>query len=178
MKKTIYTNHRGISIIEALVTLSIIALGLIPILGIAVLSLQISSRIKNNLIGTNLAQEGIEIVRALRDEDWFRYTCFGSACSNGNLIGTWKIQHDSNLSANPPQPIGSNPPLNINGSGIYTYGIGTPTGFTRKVIVTEVKPGVELKIISTVEWPSTTTVQGCSPRKSCITIESHLFNWL
>ena len=64
-------NEFGFTLIEALVALVILTIALGPAL---VLSSNISSTasvIQNNLIAANLSQEGIEVIRALRDANWY-----------------------------------------------------------------------------------------------------------
>ncbi len=159
------------TIIEAMVAVLILSLGLIPVFNTLLLANNFSSAIKNNLIAANLAQEGVEVVRALRDQEWLAYNCFGSVCGS-SLVGTWIVQWNSNwaLPSTLPQPVGANPPLNIDASGLYTYGSGTPTNFRRKVTVTEPVPGVQLQVVVEVTWPEKNSTQ-------TITVESHLYNW-
>ena len=152
--------------------MAVIVTGLIPLLAIAILSLSVSTKIKNSLVAANLAQEGIEVVRSLRDDNWYRGNPF-----NAGLIGTWRVQWNTNWSSNPPQAVGLNPPLNIDISDVYSYDLGTTTGFTRTLTITEPAPGIELKVISLVEWDSKYQTPGCSVGKSCIKVEAHLFNW-
>ena len=61
----------GFTLVEALVALVILTIALGPAL---VLSSNISSTasvIQNNLIAANLSQEGVEVIRALRDANWY-----------------------------------------------------------------------------------------------------------
>src|SRR3989344_1455444 len=127
------SNSEGMTLIEAMVAILILSIGLIPVFTVILLASNFSTTLKNNLIAANLAQEGVEIARALRDENWLASDCFGSACGADSLIGTWIVQSNSNWgSTNRPQPVGTNPPLNIDANGLYNYGSGAMTGFKRK----------------------------------------------
>ena len=166
------SNNKGATLVEAMVAVLILSLGLIPAFTVILLASNFSSTIKNNLIAANLAQEGVEVVRALRDENWLSGGCFGGACGSTSPVGVWIVQWDSSwaVSGNNPQPVGSNPILNLDTNGLYTYGPGVPTIFSRKVTITEPVPGVELMVIIEVSWPERNKTQ-------TITAESHLYNW-
>ena len=61
----------GLTLVEVMVSLLLLTSGLIPILGVIISSVALSTRIKNNLIAANLAQEGVEVVRAIREDHFF-----------------------------------------------------------------------------------------------------------
>ena len=154
-------NELGFTLIEALVALVILTVALGPAL---VLSSNISSTassIQNNLIAANLAQEGVEVVRSLRDANWFN----GQPFDSGLINGIYRIEWNSNALIS----LGSNPPLKIN-SGLYNYSSGTDTIFKRTVTIT--KPNSEeLSIIRDVIWIEK------GNRARDVKVESHLFNW-
>lgn len=151
----------GFTLIEALVALVILTLALGPAL---ILSSDISktaSIIQNNLIAANLAQEGVEIVRALRDTNWFNNSTF----NNGLADGIYRVEWNSGSMI----ALGSNPPLKID-SGLYNYSTGTNTIFKRTITITNVNTG-EIRVISNVTWVER------GNRVRDIKVESHLFNW-
>jgi len=147
--------NRGFTLIEALVALVILTIALGPALILASNFSATASVVKNNLIGANLAQEGVEVVRALRDTNWF----------NGLSEGIYRIEWDSDSLIS----LGSNPPLKIN-NGLYNYTNGTDTIFKRTITLTKIN-AAELKIVSNVIW----TEKGNRARD--VNVESHLFNW-
>lgn len=166
--KNFKTKEAGLTLIEALVTLVVLSFGLIPSLAILSSSTRISTLIKNNLIAANLAQEGVEIIRSLRDSNWFANLPF----DNG-LVGEWRVEWNTNWSSNLPQAIGSHPYLKFDpNTGTYNYSTGADTSFKRSVTVTKVVHpcDCELKVVSKVEWIRYGTVRTQE-------VESHLFNW-
>ena len=153
--------NKGFTLIEALVALVILTLALGPAL---VLSSNISSTasvVRNNLIAANLSQEGVEVIRALRDANWFNGLSFDAGIADGIC----RIEWNSNALIS----LGSNPPLKIN-AGLYNYSFGTDTKFKRTVTITKIN-SEELRIISDVTW----TERGNRTRD--VKVESHLFDW-
>jgi len=111
-------NKKGISIIELLIVIAIIAIALTSLLGIASFSLRVSTLIKETTQANTLAQETIEAVRNFRDgTDW-----------NTNGLGT--LTPDV---AYYPQKTADIPP-----KWSLILGEETINGFTRKVIFQEV----------------------------------------
>ena len=60
----------GFTLIEITVVIFIITMGLMGILALATQSIKVSNFNKNNLIASQLAQEGLELVRNRRDNNW------------------------------------------------------------------------------------------------------------
>ncbi len=152
---------KGFTLIEALVALIILTTALGPAL---VLSSNISSTasvIQNSLIATNLSQEGVEVVRAIRDANWYNSSSF----DNGLANGTYRIEWNSTSLI----VLGSNPPLKVN-SGLYNYSSGTDTLFKRTVTINKLNTE-ELMVTSEVTW----TERG--NRTKSVKVESHLFDW-
>ena len=151
----------GFTLVEALVALVILTVALGPAL---VLSSNISSTAsvaQHNLIAANLAQEGLEVIRTLRDANWYN----GSSFDTGLTDGIYRIEWNSNALI----ALGSNPPLKLN-AGLYNYSSGTDTIFKRTVTITKIS-SEELRIISDITW----TEKGNRARD--VKAESHLFDW-
>ncbi len=152
----------GFTLIEAMVTLVILTTALIPALFLSTQATNVSFSIRNNLTATNLAQEGIEVVRAIRDNNWFQGSPFDTGLTGGL---TWRVDWDSvTLIA-----LGANPVLKIN-NGLYNYSAGTDSIFKRTITITQVN-AAELKVVSDITW----TERG--NRAKSIQAESHLFDW-
>lgn len=60
----------GFTIVEVLTVLFIVSLGLVGILALIVQNIQSQNYNKSNLIAYQLAQEGIELIRKVRDTNW------------------------------------------------------------------------------------------------------------
>ena len=151
----------GFTLVETLVSLVILTTALIPILNLSSSASKVSAIVQDDLIASGLAQEGAEVIHAIRDTNWFNNQAFDSGLGDGVYQVEWN----------------SAPPLTPNGgqalnliSGRYTYSAGTQTKFVRTVTITKINVG-ELKVVSQVSWQTRT-----NDSKS-ITAESHLFNW-
>lgn len=154
-------SNKGFTLIETLVALVILTMAVIPLLTLAESASQLSADIRNDMVAAGLAQEGVEIIHAIRDTNWFSSQAF----DNGLAAGSYQLEWNSV----PPLTPATGDPLNLN-NGVYTYSGGTATIFTRTVTLTNVSAN-EIKVVSTVTWPS----RGNSTKT--ISVEDHLFNW-
>ena len=106
----------GFSILEIIVIVFIVSLGLLGILSLTTQNIRVQYINKNNLIASQLAQEGLELVRNIRDTNW---TIEGSNWDTGLSAGTFKIDFDDNaLQASSMEDA----KLYIDGSGRYVPG--------------------------------------------------------
>ena len=120
-------NYQGFSLIESILSMFVLSVGIIAVLELMTSSIGVSIEAKNYNIAISLAQEGIELVRNVRDNDW---AGFGSLPNNSNC----KIDIDSNSidDCNNGSSI-SNRILRLDGNGFYNHTTGSPTRFYRKV---------------------------------------------
>lgn len=144
-----------------MVALVVLTIALGPALFLTVSAINTSTTIKNNLIAANLAQEGAEVIRAMRDRNWF----LGSAFDSGIDNGTYRVQWDSDSLIS----LGSNPPIKLD-NGVYNYSFGSDTVFRRTVTIQKLN-SYQIRINSVVTW----TERG--DRQKSAQVESHLFDW-
>lgn len=156
-------NQRGFTLIEAMVALILFTIAMGPVLILATSTANVATRIEHNLIAANLAQEGVEVIRNIRDTNWLN----GSSFDNNLGVGIWRIEW--NTVGGGLMAVGSDPVLKKN-NGLYNYSTGTDTVFRRTVSISKPNSG-ELVLTSTVTW-----VEKGSVNKS-VSAESHLFNW-
>ncbi len=189
----------GFSFIELLLSISIISIGLVGVAGLVVYNLSFSKLSSERLIATNLAQEGIEVVRNIRDSNWLEGNSFDSNISPGLSIPIFTgpgIQKN-----NDPSDVNKWELANIGGADwkkqvYYDNEIRTlinlknqfhgqskfqevssnfpdyweKTLFTRWIEISY--PSFdEIKVISIVEWTDR------SGNQNTITLEEHLYDW-
>lgn len=148
-----YKKEKGVILVEA-----IVAVGVLVTIFTASMSLFMVStkgvRINNDqLIATFLAQDAMEIVVAKRqynfnnDLSWLD----GMACAVG---APCEVDFDQDITQAFPVCTGNCSPLNVTGQGVYTTGAGTPTIYTREVVI-ETLPSpndFEAQVTVTVSW--------------------------
>jgi len=154
-----------------LVALTILSVAIVPAYALSTSSVDIAFSIRNNMTAANLAQEGVEVIRAMRDANWFNslpHDTGLTGCATG-----CRVQWNSTAVI----PIGSNPVLSIqNDTGVYFYPViprfSIPSIFRRVITITSDTslPSKKIKIESEVTW----TERG---RDKSIKVESHLFDW-
>lgn len=152
----------GFTLIGVIATLFIISVGLAGIIGLVNLSLKSSTTSKMRLIASGLAQEGVEIVRDMRNSN-IEWDNWYSSISNGD----YRVQYKDN----PPVLMFPSDvtPLKIDEQGFYQYDSGNDSPFYRKVnfyrvSANELKLTVEVKWYSRGQWAS-------------LIVEDHLWNW-
>lgn len=161
-------NNNGFTLLETIVAVGLIVVGLISALGLITTSLFYVSNIQDRLVAANLAAEGIEVVRNIRDSNWLQNptdrTKWNLNLSNGdyqiayNSVPPLSFYNDSNL-------------LQLNSStGLYNYIAGASTPYKRKVSIVNLSNGYEMQVISTVTWQR----RGVTYSSSA---EDYLFNW-
>ena len=160
--------QKGFTLIETLVAIAILLIavvGPISLIGDALHKLYYA---KDQIIAINLAQEGIEVVRQVRDSNMLAWDGATPPWNTGIEEDYYTIDADSatvTSSANAQQPI------LLNGDGFYRQsGAGTATQFTRLVTITDIVSGRELKVTSTVEWKT-------GGQTGTITVSEYLFKW-
>ncbi|MEK7515116.1 MAG: prepilin-type N-terminal cleavage/methylation domain-containing protein [Patescibacteria group bacterium] len=153
-------HKNGFSLLEALVALFLLTMGIIPALLVATASSRSSDTIKNSLIGSQLAQEGAEIVRALRDADWFAGDAFGTRVTAGDWEVSW--DDDALFPA-------TGQALLINTAGIYSYTEGDETPFVRTLNISSQGVG-QFLVQSEVVWEE-------RGRTRSVVVESHIYDW-
>jgi len=164
--------NKGFTLIEVIVAIGIILTTIVGLIGLSSFSVSSLGTAKSKVIAVNLAQEGIEIVRNIRDSNWITYRTqidqgHPEYWSVGLGNGTYRAQYDSaSLTANP-----DNPPLYKNSYGFYQYSPtgGTLTPFRRTITLQNISAD-EIRVTSQVTWSE-------KRRSNTITIEDHLYNW-
>jgi len=154
--------EQGFSIVEALIAGSLILTGLIASLALINSSIRLAIVAKDELVGANLAQEGIEIVRSFRDANWIAGRLFDENFTDGN--------HRVHYLDSAFLPYVDTALLFDQNTGFYQYAAGVETPFRRRIRISHVSPS-EVRVISRVDW----TTRGIP---YSVRVEDHLFDWL
>ena len=134
-------SEKGFTLLEMLFTIFILTVGIVGIYGAIVRSLSQSSDISERLKASYLAEEGIEIVRSIREANWLNAAPWDDgidSCSSGCELD----YRDLVLS-----PYGARFLYINHDSGFYEY-INIPseddikTKFKRKVTIEDIQPAM------------------------------------
>lgn len=162
--------HKGFTLVETLVAITVLLTAVVGPLTIATNSLNSTQIAKNQLIANLLSQEGIELFRGKRDtnilagDDWLTSMSFCSSVDGCSI----DVINRTILACS-----SSCDPLSYNTSSfLYGYGTGgnwESTIFTRTI---KYKPqsSTEIRVISQIEWPSRSGTK-------TLTLEESMYNW-
>jgi len=152
---------KGQLLIEAGIAISILVIGLLGIFGLLSRSLSLNNVVSSQYIASNLASEGIEVVKNLIDANIVQFKPW----NQGINTGSYEVVFDS-LALNPNQDRF----LKFDSSdNTYNYQNGQPT-FFKRVIEIENIGADETKVNSKVNWQ----IKGGS---YSVNLEDHFFNW-
>lgn len=158
MRKLLHKNtQRGFTLIETFVAITILVTAVAGPLTLAQKGLQSAILARDQLIASFLAQEGLELVRGLRDDnslassrpaDWLANL---SVCITSTNPSGCTIDPSSSLIV---ACSGTCPPLRLDTTyGFYNYvPINRVTPFTRTIKIVRHANGREAKITSTISW--------------------------
>lgn len=148
-------------------SLALLTTALVPTFVLASNAVALSVRIRNTLISSGLAQEGVEVVRAIRDANWFRGVAFDTGLTT--CAAGCAFQFDSTA---PKGGVSVGTFLSLDpATGLYQYDRGTPTLFKRSVTIVPGTAPSELVVQSRVDWMERT-----QPKN--VIIEYHLYDWM
>lgn len=140
------TGKKGFTLLEMMIAIVVITVGVIAIMSLihrAALGSQLAS---SRVAAAYLAQEGLEIVRNIRDSNWLAQRENSEVVWDQNLqSGNWEAEF-SGLTLTPFQ----NRNLKIDG-GFYNYSSGQDTKFKRKITVAKPSSNV-LEVSVEISW--------------------------
>lgn len=170
---------KGFSLLEVIVALFILSIGITGMLSLIVFSINNSRESRDIIVASQLAQEGIELVRNRRDSNVI-------ANPSDVFLG---MDANDDCRIDPVMPIANAPACSqtvfvLNQAatgGIYRFvhSAGTATKFSRKIIIEELSPEERL-IRSLVYWGSTSPANDggdCSSINNCAYAETILTSW-
>ena len=195
--------QKGFTIIELIISIFILSIGVVGVFSAFSVMTILTAGTSDQLTAAYLAQEGMEIVRNIRDTNWLNM----DACSGETCDFTWVdgLADETGVVHNPVHcvsgckgdytseslsPYVATDYLNIDAHGFYSYGTGTQTKFIRKIIITPVtdvdnKSDHIIKVVAQVFWDEKATIlnpgvlasqSGCGAY-NCITTEETLYDW-
>ena len=161
--KKIVLESSGFTILEMTVVLFIIVVGMMGIISLAHQNVQTVSIDKNTLIASQLAQEGLEVVRNKRDTNWLltgaNWETSTSTPSRLDILQVangykYTVDATTGLIGAAPTGIGdSAAKLYMNSSGLYTHQVtATSTGFSRIITVGHENNLASTSVVCQIQW--------------------------
>lgn len=151
----ILKNKKGFTIIESMVVASIIAVALLGITSLMIQSMQAADINRKRVIASMLAQEGIELMRSLRDEN---YINLGLDLWHDGLIDNPDNDYAVDFFRTPNFAINNinSAPLYLRPDGYYTHAVTAEHTPFYRFITVEKFPNVAnpdyIRIVSQVRW--------------------------
>lgn len=157
--------RRGFSLVEIIIILFIIAIGLLGVLSLIIQNIQSQSYNKNNLIAYQLAQEGVELIRMVRDSNWRQSRPYDTGLANGTFIMDY-LDSLPYLSSG----VSGEAILRQGANGFYYHGgSATSSGFSRYITINHENANT-LKVVVNVSWQE-------RGRNSYYDLQTLLYNW-
>jgi Tfp pilus assembly protein PilV len=202
-KGPVLSRVEGFTIIELVISIFVLSFAVVGIFSAFSIMAILTADSANRLTATYLTQEGMEIVRNIRDTNWLNmdYFCAQNNCSSANefswvdgLTSTGACSSTGcEADYTSPRLLGkSGDYLNTDVNGFYSYATGTQTKFKRKITITQV-PDVDgqsdhiVKVKVEVSWDEKTTILNSgAPAGNCVTTggtnncvaaEETLYDW-
>lgn len=163
----------GFSLIESLVAISILIIGILSAFVLVIRTLATTPVIQSRLIAANLAQEGVELIRQIRDTNFIN----SQNWRTGLAEGEYQIDSTSKTLENFDK---SRPLMFDDTNLIYGYKTGRtyPYFFLRKIKITNMANTNEMQLNVIVSWCVKKTEDQCLANPTYqIDVEDHLFNY-
>jgi Tfp pilus assembly protein PilV len=156
----------GFSFLEIIISIFVLSVGFLGIIQLATATLRSSFFQRDAVIASMLVQEGIELVYNIRDTNVAK----GNDAFDALGGGSYKIDYMNPSLSNCTSFSDCQLSL-VASSGFYKHDGGTPTKFSRKIIVDSSDPD-KREITSVVSWdgatlPSSVNETTCSVSKKC-----------
>lgn len=165
--KRFASSKAGFSLIEVTVSIYIITMGLLGLISLVNQNLQVQYINKNSIIASELAQEGLELVRNVRDDNWRDKTLawddyiFNGIGNNKEFAIDYRVKNDINTinkNTGPGEAIDKPlAKLYLDSDGYYRHYSGTVPAdaqgtIFRRIVKVYKNSDTELTFTCTVRW--------------------------
>ena len=142
--------NKGFTLIEVMTAIFILTVGVGGAFSLIYQTLSAVYTVRSELTASFLAQEGVEIIKNLRDNAWLE--------SRAATSTSWL----ANLSE-------AGGDLKVDSSGFLNYSSGDQTNFMRNIVLTNVSTST-VKVVVTVDWET-------GGRDHSLEIVENITNW-
>ena len=185
-------NKQGMSLLESIVAVGLVMSVVIGSITMSISTIRMGRNSNNRIVALNLAREGIEYVRNLRDSNWLKESegientipepdriyqwddgmeagayNLDQYLESGNWVSDFNLL-DSSYEYD-LENCGTNCELNVTSNGIYNHTSGVPSNFSR--IITLNKDNSEyINVVCKIHWLE-------NEKPKFFTLEENLFDW-
>lgn len=157
--------EKGFTLLESLVAIAVFTVGVSSAVFVITTSINVGARVKHRIIAANLAQEGLEVVRNIRDRNWYEGDLWYQGINGGQTDPDWTgclewddAQMTQAASCNPLSFSGTPPRYFIAGSSPYT-----------RTMITQWQAGPPERV-----WVRSSVTCGTN---CTVALEEYLYNW-
>jgi len=160
--------NKGFSLIEVITAIFILAVGVGGAFSLIYQTLSAVYTIRSELSASFLAQEGVEIVKNIRNNAWLESRAATSTNWLANLSETGG-DYELDYSTQSLSRAYSGSYLKVDSNGFYNYSSGTQTSFKRKISLTNVSTST-VRVAVTVWWQA-------AGRSRNLQVVENITNW-
>lgn len=154
---------KGFSLIEVMIAVFVITVGIIGIYALVPRIVSIVFNNRDRFIASQLAREGVELVRNMRDNNALALRVWNQDLDGCFVSPGCKIDFDDLALG----IFNASEVLQINVAGFYNYGVGNDTKFKRRIFITELEPDKRLNVSVEILWDTTGSYM----------LNTRLYNW-
>lgn len=169
--------QRGFTIIELLIIITVLSFGILGVYNVFYPAVALTRDVSLRMTATHLAGEGMEIVRNIRDNNSLQRTVNRSVVWTLLLdqcrIGCQMDYKTGTLAGGTRHQVAVFDPsafLMLDSDGLYSYGSGVETPFTRKITIDQEEGKDTLHVVVEVLWSD-------SGKSHSVSTEGYLYNW-
>lgn len=164
-KRRALKDKAGFTLIEVITVLLVVSVGMIGVLSLIVQNIQSQSLNKNTLVAYQLAQEGVELIRQVRDTNWRAGNDWRTNLASGSYY------MDYLDTAPHPAPIPAYGDLRQDADGMYLnnpLSVLSSSNFSRIIILSDQTNGMLVTV--NIFWVD-------HGRNYVYSLEALLYNW-
>lgn len=170
--------QKAFTLIEIMVAISVMTIGVVGVYALVPRVISTTSMNIDRFLASQLAREGIELVRNIRDTNWLQAADLSksSPWDDGLPSGEWEADYSTLTFANTADfekcTDGGHNCDTCDGdflkieNGFYNYASGTKTPFKRKITISPQGDGLNIKV--QITWAG---------KGSPLGVEENLYDW-
>ncbi len=161
-------NRTGFSLIEVIVAIFLISVGLVVVVSLINRTIYYTQSVSSRLAAVYLAQEGMEIVKNIRDSNFLNEVAWTSGLILGGSATT-SSEFDYLSWSIPDDDCSGKSSLKPDGNGIYVCSSDSDAKFQREVTITPDGNNI-LDVLVNVSWED-------KGKPYNVLVEERLYNW-